>query len=95
VVTRAAYALAHGNARAAAQVSHARLAAGEAAHLAARQSLQAHGAMGYTWEADLQMFMKRAWALDAAWGDRIFHKTRVAQHVLDAHAALGPSATFN
>src|SRR5262249_23723562 len=55
VVVRAAYALAHGHERAALQVSHARLAAGAAAHAAARKSLQAHGAMGYTWEADLQM----------------------------------------
>ncbi len=82
VVARAAYALAHDAAQQAVHVSHAKLAAGEAATLAARQSLQVHGAMGYTWEADLQMFMKRAWALDAAWGDRAFHKSRVAAFVL-------------
>jgi hypothetical protein len=76
-------------------MSHARLAAGEAARLAARKSIQAHGAMGYTWEADLQMFMKRAWVLDAAWGDHAFHKTRVANHILAAGAALGPGETFN
>jgi hypothetical protein len=54
-----------------------------------------HGAMGYTWESDLQMFMKRAWALDAAWGDRTFHKARVAADILAEGAALGPGATFN
>ena len=70
------------------------LAAGDAAQLAARKSLQAHGAMGYTWEADLQMFMKRAWALDATWGDRAFHKTRIAEAILADGAALGPGATF-
>ena len=42
----------------------------EASWLAARHGIQVHGAMGYTWEVDLQMFMKRAWALDNAWGDR-------------------------
>jgi hypothetical protein len=31
----------------------------------ARKGIQVHGAMGYTWEVDLQMFMKRAWVLDA------------------------------
>ena len=45
--------------------------------------IQVHGAMGYTWEVDLQMFMKRAWALDASWGDRGFHKARVADAILE------------
>jgi alkylation response protein AidB-like acyl-CoA dehydrogenase len=94
VVHRAAYALARGEPRASVLVSHARLAAGDAAWLASRKSLQAHGAMGYTWEADLQMFMKRAWALDATWGDRAFHKTRIAEAILADGAALGPGATF-
>ena len=93
VVFRAAYGLSRNDARAAVQVSHAKLAAGEAATLAARRSLQVHGAMGYTWETDLQMFMKRAWALDAAWGDRAFHKTRVAAHIF-SHA-VGPGTTFS
>lgn len=75
--------------------SHARLAAGEAALLAARKSMQVHGAMGYTWEADLQMFMKRAWALEASWGSRAFHKQRIEQHILSGGSALGPGATFN
>ncbi len=66
VVYRAAAALTENRPNASVQVSHAKLAAGEAALLAARKSIQVHGAMGYTWEADLQMFMKRAWALDAA-----------------------------
>jgi alkylation response protein AidB-like acyl-CoA dehydrogenase len=94
VVYRAAYAMQKSDPQRAVHVSHARLAAGEAARLAARRSLQVHGAMGYTWEADLQMFMKRAWALEASWGDRGFHKTRVAAHVLGEGAALGPSQTF-
>jgi alkylation response protein AidB-like acyl-CoA dehydrogenase len=94
VVFRAAYAASRNDARQAASVSHAKLAAGEAAALAARRSLQVHGAMGYTWESDLQMFMKRAWALDAAWGDRAFHKTRVAESIFADGAAVGPGATF-
>jgi alkylation response protein AidB-like acyl-CoA dehydrogenase len=94
VVHRAAYSLAHGHPRAGVHVSQARLAAGEAARLAARKGIQVHGAMGYTWEADLQMFMKRAWALDASWGDHAYHKTRIAQHILASGAALGPGETF-
>lgn len=94
VLYRAAYALAKGEAGADARVSHAKLACGEAAWLAARHGIQVHGAMGYTWEVDLQMFMKRAWALDAAWGDRGFHKARVADAILADGAALGPGHTF-
>jgi alkylation response protein AidB-like acyl-CoA dehydrogenase len=94
VVSRAACVLAQDGPRQATGVSHARLAAGDAALLAARRSLQVHGAMGYTWESDLQMFMKRAWALDAAWGDRTFHKARVASDIFARSAALGPGATF-
>ncbi len=95
VVYRAAHALHHGAANADAFVSHARLAASEAALLAARKGIQVHGAMGYTWEADLQMFMKRAWALDTAWGDRGFHKSRVTNFVLAEGAKLGPGASFS
>lgn len=94
VLLRAAHAMQHALPQRAVQVSHAKLAAGEAATLAARNSLQTHGAMGYTWEADLQMFMKRAWALDATWGDRALHKCRVANSVLAEGALLGPGATF-
>ena len=48
VLHRAAYALQHGDARLEAKTSHARLACAEAALLAARNAMQAHGAMGYT-----------------------------------------------
>ncbi|HVT36469.1 MAG TPA: acyl-CoA dehydrogenase family protein [Nevskiaceae bacterium] len=94
VVYRAAYALAHGDARAPLYASHAKLAAGDAALLAARKSLQSHGAIGYTWEADLQMFMKRAWVLDAAWGTRAYHKSRVQDAILENGARIGPGTTF-
>ena len=94
VLYRAAYALAHGEAGADARVSHAKLACGEAAWVAARKGIQVHGAMGYTWEVDLQMFMKRAWALDAFWGDRGLHKSRIADAMLADGAALGPGHTF-
>lgn len=95
VVFRAAYGLSRNDPRQALQVSQAKLAAADTATLAARRSLQVHGAMGYTWESDLQMFMKRAWALDPAWGDRAFHKTRVAAQLFGEGAAIGPGTTFN
>ncbi|MFJ7884116.1 acyl-CoA dehydrogenase family protein [Pseudomonas sp. NPDC096917] len=94
VLYRAAYALAHHEPNAGVWVSQARIACCEASWLAARHGIQVHGAMGYTWEVDLQMFMKRAWALDNAWGDRALHKTRVAEHVLSGTTPLGPGHTF-
>ena len=91
---RAACEIARGSVQAPLAVSHAKLAATEAAALAARNSIQVHGAMGYTWEVDVHIFAKRAWVLDAAWGDRAFHKQRVADAVLAPGAAIGPGTTF-
>jgi alkylation response protein AidB-like acyl-CoA dehydrogenase len=65
-------------------VSHAKIVAAEAAALAARTALQVHGAIGYTWEVDLHVWMKRAWALEAAWGTSHWHSARVAAAVLGA-----------
>jgi len=58
-------------------VSLAKAQASEAALLAAGKALQVHGAIGYTVEYDLHMWMKRAWALAAAWGDAAWHRNRV------------------
>ena len=63
-------------------MSHAKLVACEAANLAAKNCHQVHGAMGYTWEVDLHIFMKKAWALANTWGDAGFHKARVGARFL-------------
>lgn len=94
VVLRAAYALEQGDARASIHISHAKLAATDAATLAAETAIQVHGAMGYTYEVDLHFWMKRAWALAGAWGDRAFHQRRVAAAVLHGAMTLGPAHTF-
>lgn len=93
-VYRAAYSVAHNLDDAAQHVSHAKLAATEAATQAAKCGIQVHGAMGYTWEVDLQIFMKRAWALAGAWGSRGEHKARVANAVFSAGRSLGAGQTF-
>lgn len=94
VLYRAALALQRGGRHRSALVSHAKLACADAAWTAARKAIQIHGASGYTWEVDLQMFMKRAWVLDAAWGDRAFHKARLGDALLRDGAPLGPAATL-
>lgn len=94
VVYRAACALATDDPQRALYVSHAKLAALSAAQLAARNAIQVHGAMGYTWELDLQIFVKRIWALAGNWGDATFHRERVASTLIDARTAIGPARTF-
>ncbi|WP_417285268.1 acyl-CoA dehydrogenase family protein [Comamonas sp.] len=96
VLYRAFYAIQHGEADLAVRISHAKLQCSEAGWFAARNSLQVHGAMGYTWEVDLQMFMKRAWTLDAAWGDKAYHSARLTTGLLrNPHPPVGPGATFD
>jgi len=94
VVARAAYSVAQDHPDAAAHASHAKLVACEAAVAAAKNSIQVHGAMGYTWEVDLHIFMKKAWALNNTWGDVAFHKNRVAQFVLSDDNKIGAGKTF-
>lgn len=91
---RAAYTVQENPIHADFAVSHAKVIAGEAALLAAKNSIQSHGAMGYTWECDLHIFMKRAWALDKFWGHSGFHKNRLHQWLLNPNAKIGADKTF-
>ncbi len=63
-------------------VSAAKARTSAAAQLVTEVSLQCHGAIGYTVEADLHLFMKRAWALSRSHGDRAFHLGRVRTELL-------------
>lgn len=94
-VARAAYEIATGSDKAKVAVSHAKFVACEAAQLAAKNSMQVHGAMGYTWEVDLHIFMKKSWALANTWGDEAFHKARVAEAIFADNAAIGAGGTFS
>ena len=76
-VARAAWSVAHDAPTRARDVSMAKAMASDAAELVGRQALQCHGAIGYTVEADLHLFLKRTWALARAWGDSAHHTDRV------------------
>jgi alkylation response protein AidB-like acyl-CoA dehydrogenase len=60
-------------------VSAAKAAASEAALLAARASLQTHGAIGFTQEHDLSLWLLRVQALRSAWGTPEEHRRRVLE----------------
>jgi alkylation response protein AidB-like acyl-CoA dehydrogenase len=77
-VWRAAWSVAHAEPTRARDVSMAKAMASNAAELVGRKALQCHGAIGYTVEADLHLYLKRTWALARAWGDTAHHTDRVA-----------------
>ncbi|MEW5812615.1 MAG: acyl-CoA dehydrogenase [Actinomycetota bacterium] len=79
LVYGAALALAEGSDDVARDVSAAKVAAADAALLAARSALQTHGAIGYTQEHDLSLLLLRTQALRPAWGDPTWHRRRVLE----------------
>jgi len=86
LVYRSALSLDQGDPEASVHASMAKASASDAALLAARSALQVHGAIGYTWEHDLHLWMKRAWALAASWGDAAFHRSRVLESAVAARS---------
>lgn len=94
LVQRAAWSLARGGGLCAPHVSMAKWTACEAAVFGARRALQCHGAIGYTWEQDLHIFMRRAWTLERAFGLPAFHKSRVREALFSGNMPLGPGSTF-
>ncbi len=81
-VYRAAWSIATGRPTRGRDVSMAKVMADRAAALAARAALQCHGAIGYTWESDLHLWLKRVWVLERAWGTTAHHRERVASEVV-------------
>ncbi|MEQ8840017.1 MAG: acyl-CoA dehydrogenase family protein [Acidimicrobiales bacterium] len=85
LVYRAAWSVAHPESHDAPtrgrDVSMAKAAASDAVDEACRAALQCHGAIGYTFEYDLQLWLKRGWALASAHGDTRWHRDRVADAI--------------
>jgi alkylation response protein AidB-like acyl-CoA dehydrogenase len=69
--------LVFGAALGAAPASAAKIAAADAAYRASRTGLQVHGAIGYTAEFDLSLWLTRIRALVTAWGTPAHHRGRV------------------
>ena len=62
--------------------SMAKALASEAAFVACRAALQVHGAIGYTHEHDLHLWLTKGFALVNAWGGAAWHRERVARAML-------------
>jgi alkylation response protein AidB-like acyl-CoA dehydrogenase len=70
-------AVAIGTPTAARDVSAAKVGCTDAAYRAARAALQVHGAIGYTAEYDLSLWLTKVRALVSAWGTQRTHRNRV------------------
>lgn len=77
LVYAAALAVAEGAPSAGREVAAAKVAAGEAGCAAARTALQLHGALGYTDEPDLSLWIRKARPLRDAWGTPADCRARV------------------
>ncbi len=78
VVYWAAWALDH-DPEAAAVASHsAKAYASDAAVNICRSAMQVHGGIGFTWEHDLHLYLKRAESNARAYGDASWHREQVA-----------------
>jgi len=58
--------------------SMAKAAASDCQRLVCKEGIQIHGGMGYTWESDVQLFVKRAKTLEALFGTGGQHLQRIA-----------------
>ena len=67
-----------------AQACHvAKAAAGEAARRILKDGIQIHGGIGYTWEHDLHLFLRRATADEYLLGTTGWHLDRLADLLID------------
>jgi acyl-CoA dehydrogenase len=74
----AAWCLAAGDAEASIAASTAKVWCVDASKRVMASSLQVHGGIGFTWEHDLHLFMKRAQLDQLELGDASFHRDRLA-----------------
>ncbi|MFE0764971.1 acyl-CoA dehydrogenase family protein [Streptomyces smyrnaeus] len=64
------------------EISAAKLLADTAAVGNARDCLQVHGGMGFTWEADVHLHLKRAWLRAEQWRTAVAGEERLASALL-------------
>jgi alkylation response protein AidB-like acyl-CoA dehydrogenase len=74
----AAMTLAEDDPRRALAASMAKVAAGDCQRLLAKEGIQIHGGIGFTWEHDVHLLVKRIKASEALFGTSASHRARIA-----------------
>jgi alkylation response protein AidB-like acyl-CoA dehydrogenase len=67
----------------------AKAAAGTAARRCLKDAIQIHGGIGYTWEHDLHLFLRRATADEYQLGPTTWHHDRIADLLFDSPSSRG------
>jgi alkylation response protein AidB-like acyl-CoA dehydrogenase len=58
--------------------SVAKVAAGDCQRLLAKEGIQIHGGIGYTWEHDMHLYVKRVKSLEPLFGSSTTHRAHIA-----------------
>ena len=74
----AALTIAEDDGRRALATSTAKAAAGDCAALLAKEGIQIHGGVGYTWEHDMHLYVRRVKSSSLLFGNAAQHRARVA-----------------
>ena len=82
-VYHAAWALQTGGSEAAETAAVAKIWCSDAGLRVAESALQVHGGIGFTWEADVHLYLKRAQLDSVSFGDARHHRTRLAAVLRD------------
>ena len=69
-------------------MSGAKLLANEAAIANGKSATQVFGGMGFTWEVDVHLYLKRAWVLDTHFGSIDHHADALAATLTQLSWAL-------
>ena len=75
----AAWCIAAGDPEASVAASTAKVWCSDAARRVAAGALQVHGGIGFTWEHDTHLYLKRVQLDGLAFGDAVAHRTRLAR----------------
>jgi alkylation response protein AidB-like acyl-CoA dehydrogenase len=79
----AAWCIAAGEPGASLAASAAKAWCSDASRRVMASGLQVHGGIGFTWEHDLHLFVKRSQLDQSSWGDAVFHRERIATLLSD------------
>jgi alkylation response protein AidB-like acyl-CoA dehydrogenase len=74
----AALTIAEDDPRRTSATSVAKVAAGDCQRLLGKEGIQIHGGIGYTWEHDMHLYVKRAKSLEPLFGSSTMHRAHIA-----------------